>query len=315
MAMNYTLQHSAAPDSPIFNSENHLIADGDTSYVPENFIRTVFWQEAIHGQAATTTWVWERGQSSDLAENILTRANCVHALGQVGLDLQRLAPEAYALSGAPANPPLLYAYSSLLPSMDYYEEVRAAFEGAYFSSCVAEFVTESQLESGSLPPYKLIIVPRASHARVAVVAGLNRYIHDGGTLMTVGNCFTRDEYGRARSHGLVQSGRGRLVSYPDPLSPPAYRDILDHLLDQARVRPTVHIRGPHGEFLWGINVRAVEHKGKLLVNLLNLSREAQDVRFTTKPATKSALNLLDGKAVELPFTLPPLDPALLSLER
>ena len=63
MAMNYTLQHSVAPDRPIFNSENHLIGDGDTRYIPERYIRTVYWQEAVHGQGATTTWVWERGRA------------------------------------------------------------------------------------------------------------------------------------------------------------------------------------------------------------------------------------------------------------
>jgi len=173
MAMNYSLQHSVAPDRPIFNSENHLIADGDARYIPENYIRTVYWQEAIHGQGATTTWVWERGQAGDLAENILTRANCVRALGRVALDLQRLAPEVHALSQAPADIAILYAYSSLLPSKDYVDEARALFEGAYFTGTVTDFVTERQIESGGSARYKLVVVPRASHAPDAVVAALN----------------------------------------------------------------------------------------------------------------------------------------------
>ncbi len=315
MAMNYTLQHSAAPDSPIFNSENHLIADGDTRYIPENYIRTVFWHEAIHGQGATTTWVWERGQSGDLAENILTRANCVHAFGQVALDLQRLAPEVCALSRTKASLGILYAYSSLLPSMDYYDEVRSAFEGAYFSNGVADFLSESQLVSGKLPPYKLIVVPRASRAPEGVITALNRHIFNGGTVLTVGPCFTSDEYGRVRSRGLVQSGRGRLVAYPDPLSPRAYRDILNRLLEQAGVQPLVRIEGAHHEPRWGVNVRAVEHNGKLLVNLLNLSRETQEVRMVMNASVQPALSLIDGKEVEFPLNIPPLAPVLLALVR
>ncbi len=313
ITMNYTLQHSAAPDSPIFNSENHIIGDGDTRYIPESYIRTVYWQEAVHGQGATTTWVWDRGQGGDLAENILTRANCVRALGRVALDLQRLAPEVYALSRAPGQLAILYAYSSLWPSKAYYQEVRAAFEGAYFTDAVADFVTERQIDSGKLSRYKLVVVPLASHAPDEVVRALNDYIRNGGTVMTVGQCFTHDQYGRPRKAALVASGRGRLVSYPDPLTAHAYRDVLDHLLDQAGATRLIRIEGAHGEPVWGVNVRAVESSGQLLVNLLNLSREPRRVQLATNPLIKRALNLMNGKEIEVPFTLSPLEPTLLAL--
>jgi len=314
MAMNYTLQHSIAPDCPIFNSENHLIADGDMRYIPENYIQTVYWQEAIHGQGATTTWVWERGQGGDLAENILTRANCVRAFGRVALDLQRLAPEVRALSQTPADVAILYAYSSLLPSKDYVDEARAAFEGAYFTGVVTEFVTERQIESGKLSHYKLVIVPRASYAPNAVASALNEYIQNGGTVMTVGQCFTQNEYRRAQNRTLVQSGRGRLVTYPDALTARAYREILDQLIEQVGAARPAGIEGAHGEPLWGVNVRAVESDGRLLVNLLNLARKSQQVQFGMKPAVKRAFNLLDGSVIDLPLTLSPLHPTLLELK-
>ena len=313
MAMNYTLQHSAAPDSPIFNSENHIIGDGDARYIPECYIRTVYWQEALHGQGATTTWVWDRGQTGDLAENILTRANCVHALGRVALDLQRLAPEVYALSRAKAELAILYAYSSLLPSKDYYDEVRAAFEGAYFSGGVTDFISERQVESGQLGRYKVVVVPRASHAPDAVVAALNDFIRKGGIVMTVGQCFTHDEYGRGRERALVTSGRGKLVNYPATLTAHAYRDILDPLLDQAGAAQSVRVESIHGEPVWGVNIRAVERDGRLLVNLLNLSRDSQRILLEAKPRVRRALNLMDRKEVEFPLTLMPLEPTLLAL--
>jgi hypothetical protein len=314
MAMNYTLQHSVAPDAPIFNSENHLISDGNSRYIPESYIRTVYWQEAIHGQGATTTWVWERAQGGDLAENILTRANCVHALGRVALDLQRLAPAVHALSQTPAQLAILYAYSSLWPSKEYADEAHAAFEGAYFTGAVLDFVTERQIESGRLADYKVVVVPRASHAPDTVIQGLNDYLRGGGTVMTVGRCFTHDEYGRPRPQGLVASGRGRLVPYPDSLSARAYREILDRLLDQAEAVRPVRVEGLHGEPIWGVNVRAVKANGRLLVNLLNLSREPQPVQLVPKPSAQRARNLIDGEEAGFPLTLRPLEPVLLALE-
>lgn len=314
MAMNYSLQHCTAPDAPIFNSENHLIADGDARYMPEAYIRTVYWHEALHGQGATTTWVWERAQEGDFAENILTRAGCVRALGRVALDLNRLAPEVHALSRAKTDLAILYAYSSLLPSMDYVEEARAAFEGAYFTGAVCDFVTERQVEAGALTRYKLVIVPRAAYTPGAVLRAFQEYIETGGTVMTVGPCFTHDEYGRARKHGLVQSGDGRLAVYPDPLTPHAYRDIIDRLLDAAGASRPIRLEGSYGEPVWGVNLRAVEYRGQLLVSLLNLSREDKRVRLVAKTPVQRARDMIGNKETTFPMSLSPLEPVLLALD-
>ena len=314
MVMNYSLQRCTAPDSPIFNSENHLIGDGDTRYMPEAYIRTVYWHEALHGQGATTTWVWERAQDGDFAENILTRANCVRALGRVALDLNRLSPEVHALTRARADMAVLYAYSSLLPSMDYVKEAQAAFEGAYFTDAVCDFVTERQVEAGALTRYKLVVVPRAAHAPDAVVRAFQEYIANGGTVMTVGPCFTHDEYGHARQQRLVRSGSGRLAIYPDPLTPYAYRDILDHLLEATGAARPVRLEGEYGEPVWGVNLRAVESRGQLLVSLLNLSHEPKRVRLVAKTPVRCFVDMVNDKETAFPLTVSPLDPVLLALD-
>jgi len=314
MAMNYTLQHCTAPENPIFNSENHLIADGDARYMPEAYIRTVYWQEALHGQGATTTWVWERAQEGDFAENILTRANCVRALGTVALDLNRLAPEVYALSRAKAGMAILYSYSSLLPSMDFVQEAKAAFEGAYFADAVCDFVTEAGAEAGKLKEYRLVIVPYAAHAPDAVVKSFQDYIREGGLVLTVGNCFTHDEYGRIRKQGLKQCGEGQLRVYPDPLSPYAYRDILDRLLDATGVVRPVRVKGKHGEALWGVNLRSVESGSRRLVSLINLSRDRKTVCLSTQASGKSAFDLVSNMDMDKNVVLNPLEFVLLRFD-
>jgi hypothetical protein len=133
-------------------------------------------------------------------------------------------------------------------------------------------------------------------------------------VLAVGPCFTHNEYGQSRNSALTQSGRGHLVTVPDPVTAHAYRDILDRLLDQAGAARPVRIEGTQGQPIWGVNLRAVEDKGKLLVHLLNLSREPHQVRLLMKPAPKHALNLITGKQVEFPLTLSPLEPTLLTLD-
>src|SRR5205085_11467223 len=80
-ALGYDLQRSAH-DAPVFNSENHPIFDRETRYVPAEHIRACYWQGAIHGQSATTTWVWEREKSNpggDFAGDMMERPACAEA--------------------------------------------------------------------------------------------------------------------------------------------------------------------------------------------------------------------------------------------
>ena len=88
---------------------------------------------------------------------------------------------------------------------------------------------------------------------------------------------------------------------------------MERLLVEARGNGPIRLDGAHGESVWGVNLRSVPYKGKTLVNLLNFSRESRSIRIVTRPAVKTAVNLLDGKQVEFPMTLAPLEPVLLEV--
>lgn len=310
MAMNYTLQHTTLPGGPIFNSENHIITDGDKQYIPGAHIHTAFWTQALYGQGAATTWVWTRGQSGDSAENIMTRANCVHAMGRVGLDLCRLASEMHALQRARSDAAIVYSHSSLPASQDHTDECKAVFEGATFTDAVWDFITECQVVAGKLSDYRLVVLPRVANVPDAVVAALNEYIAKGGTVMTIGQCLGHDEYGRKRASGLEQSGRGRLIAYPDAMTPRAYREILDGLLTKTGAIRPVRLEGLNREPVWGVNVRAVRRNGNLLVSLVNFARDPKRVVLRSPTRLGKATDLLTGRAISFPLTIKPLDPML-----
>ena len=314
MALNYTFQRSTAPTSPIFNAEDHVIRDGDWSFIPETHIRAAFWTQALHGQGAATTWVWDREQGGNRAENILTRANCVRAMGHVALDLNRLAPEIYALQRVKSDLAILYSHSSLLPSVAFVEEVAAAFEGISFADTTCDFVTERQAAAGKLGDYRVVVVPRASHIPAGAFEAFQDYVASGGVLVTVGKCFTHDEYGRARNETLEQKGSGRLVEYPSRLTARAYREILDDLLDETGCNRPVRMKAEHGESIWGVNLRAAEHDGKWLVSLVNFGRRDQTIALHADATIMSAFNLIEETDAALPITLAPLEPVLLFLE-
>lgn len=314
MAINYTLQRSVAPESPIFNSEDHVIQDRSTHFIPGAHIRNCYWTQALYGQGAATTWVWERLQGGDFAGNILTRAECVSAIGRIGLDLQRIAPEVYALQRAKAEAAIFYSYSSLPLNAAHIDEAKAAFEGATFTGMPWDFVTESQALAGKLGDYKLVVVPRAEHVPQLVTRAFQKYLDSGGVLMNVGECFSEDEYGHELRRTLRPLEAGRLLRYPDPLTPHAYRDILDALLDAAGVERLMRLTGAYREPVWGVHLRVVKQDVRLLVSLANLTRQNQRVCLISTTPIKEAVNLFTNERIVFPLTLPPLEPFLLAME-
>lgn len=128
----YDMLHSLS-DKPLYNSENHIIPNNDPAYQPASHVRTILWQEAIHGVNATVIWFWERSYAEEAKntkweypdypapqqmalESILTRPGCVEAVGHVNLDLNRLGNEVHALQQAPKRIAVLYSMPSFIYS-------------------------------------------------------------------------------------------------------------------------------------------------------------------------------------------------------
>ena len=106
--MEYDLQISLNP-APVFNSENHIILDREPRDVPPAHVRAALWQAAVHGQAATTIWVWQRSydRKTEYWGSILERPDAVEAVGLTNIDLNRASPELRTLQNAPVDVTIL----------------------------------------------------------------------------------------------------------------------------------------------------------------------------------------------------------------
>ena len=219
--MGYDFQRSVA-DEPVFNSENHLIPDRTFDHVPASHISNVFWQGAVHGQSATTTWVWERTYSAkhNFAGSILHRPQCVEAMGRTGLDLMRLSKEVTMLQKAPIQIALLWSPASLVAGQEYLNMLKQAYEAWNFCGVRVGFVTERQLaacaETGVLPgplsTARLVVATGVSRTPESTIAALAKYQERGGKVLLIGPCFAEDEYGATREIANL---------FPKPLEPPA----------------------------------------------------------------------------------------------
>ena len=198
-AMGHDLQRSVL-DAPVFNTENHVLEDRNVRAVPPEHIRAAIWQAAVHGQSATTIWVWDRAfdSRSDFAGSILERPACAEAVGVVNCDMNRAAKELTALQQARPEVLLLHGTSSLVWDGARHTDCRnKLYTALAFSGLKTGFITERRLEAGHLPDAPVVFVPDVVHLSDAARDTLRKY---KGHLALVGGpeVLTRDEYDRPR---------------------------------------------------------------------------------------------------------------------
>jgi hypothetical protein len=311
-AMGYELQRSTH-DAPVFNSENHLIFDREARYVSPAHVRAALWMGAIHGQSATTLWVWEREMSNpqgDFAGDIMERPNCAEAVGLVCHDLNRLAPQITALQNAPADVRILQSNTAAVwDGARYDSALLNLFTALSFTGVKSGFVTETQLERRAVPEAALLIIPDIQHLSDAAFESLSSF--KGKILFASSSgreLLTRNEYDQPRTAKLPAS------SLQDPLRlPTKWQELLAMLrprIAQAGLAPTLTMANEKGSPQSQVQWQTAQTPNGRVVNLYNASHDPATVTLT--PPTE-AVDLLTGErfAPRARITLKSLDVRLL----
>jgi hypothetical protein len=312
-AMSHDLQRSVL-DAPVFNTENHLITDREKRYVPASHVRAVLWQAAVHGQSATTIWVWERSfdPKSDLYGSIMHRPGCTEAVGVANYDLNRAAYEVTALQQAPPQALVLQSVTaSVWDTGRYLDCLRSIYAALSFTGLNLGFVTERQLEDGIVPTAPILFVSGVVHLSDAAWANLRKF---KGRIVLVGNSdlLGYDEYGRKRQVTL------RTETIPLENGSKSSRGLYPHILaklPQWRIRPDVELRGPDQLAVWGVEWRSAETAEGTVVNLCNYQKTPATVTLFWKGQAIAARDVLTGERVVDAMKLLPLEVRLLRLER
>ena len=306
----YDYQRSAV-DAPVFNSENHIILDRDVSQVDPSFIRNVYWQGAIHGQSATTTWVWERtlDANSSFAGSIMHRPGCVEALGQTTLDLNRFSPEIAALQAAPAPVALLWSQASSTWRGDAHgQDVRRAYVAANFLGVPVGFVNErdaARYADGETPrawaAAKVLIVSGASHLPVETVTAIEKFAASGGKVIRLGVAGSYDETGRER----------KPLTVGDAMEVPTDYEAQQALCE--RLRPMLAKLGLAPAFdpaVFGVETRCAEVGERLVANLCNYGNGPVQV-----PLGQGWTDLLTGQPAPAEIVMAPCEVKLVARAR
>lgn len=263
----YDLQRSMKR-VPVFNSENHIILDRTTFFVPAAHVYTAIWQGAVHGQGASATWIWQRtyDPKSDAEGLILHRAACTAAMSRCALDLMRLSHEMAAIQNAQAEVAILFSHAATLQDSRYFATRARVYEALNFCGVPIAFVTDEQIASGALNQYKVLIVPQAKAATRAAIEAVRAYAKGRGRVLVCGeDNLTRDEYGRQ-------------VAPPAPVKklPNTHglelRDVLLRLLAKEAIVPPFIPRKADRTIPYGVEWRCANLGGRQLVSLVNLAK-------------------------------------------
>ena len=295
--MYYDLERSMKR-MPVFNTENHIIRDRDQGHIEGSHIYAAVWQGAIHGQGASTTWVWERtyDKKSDFEGSILHRPCCAVAMSRCALDLMRCANEVAALQNIEPRVAILYSHAATIWDPGYVSTRTRIYSALNFCGIPLAFITDEQIAAGELDRYACLFVPKAAHAAREAIEGIRNYVENGGRVVAYGaSNLTQDEYGRSvepPSYSFsIEKMKGSTYK--------ALRDALFVYLESQKLGPAEVIKTTEGTLPEGVEWRSAQVGERRIINVINLKRAAQDIVLPDGVWT----DLISGTPLNNPVTL------------
>ena len=269
---------SSLNEAPVFNSEDHIIANGNKDFgtAHEKLMEASQWMGAVHGRNMDCMWTWERNtERAETYESIKYRPGVYEKMSEVNLDLKRLADEVYALIDAPYDIGILYSKTARVYSRAYINAAYKTFEYSLYNGVKAGFVSENDLSK--LRDYKLIAVPLAEHVTADVVSALKSYVQNGGKLIILGeNSLSYDENGNAHNASDLAYIRQNAVVVPAygsgyyaEFDENSYYSSIENAVNELLLTDVEIIDKTTGKRAADVEYTSVDYNGKKLINICN----------------------------------------------
>ena len=197
--MWYDLESSLG-GKPVFNSEDHVIVDGDETYTADYapFVSADLWQGAVHNRSDTAIWIWTRttGLNNSFSGNINHRPDVLSVNSRMNLDLNRLSKEVAALQAKPENVGILYSLQSRIYGYPnpHMHTVSECYRALTFAGERVKFFTENMIETKGIDEnIKLLIIGNAASTNAETVRAVRSFLERGGKVMVIGDIFRYDD--------------------------------------------------------------------------------------------------------------------------
>ncbi|MEG1441695.1 MAG: beta-galactosidase trimerization domain-containing protein, partial [Oscillospiraceae bacterium] len=322
----YDMQRSIK-EAPIYNSEDHIIYDGDQNYIPEHAKRvyTDLWQGAISGRTMSTIWLWEKTNdiTSQISGSVLTRPDCIKRIGDVNLDLNRLAYEVTAFQNAKSDVGLLYSNASRAYSLAHSANVHNSYQALVENGQKVEIITEKSIKK--IHDYKMLVIPEVVNLPKADLDEISTYSKNGGKIVILGNkSLLKDEKNIDHDLSIVNSiyGKANLIETQNiahELRSPTVselKQIMQEKLRLAKLMNTTVLDANTLNVSQNVQWQQVDYNGKKLINICNYSwDEIKNVKINIDDfLSGESINLITKEKYSGNIPLKPFEPVLLEVE-
>lgn len=291
MEAGYDYQRSVR-DIPVFNSENHVIRDRNVPTRGGRHIYTTLWQNAVHGQSATTAWQWERAfddGTSDANGLFLDRPAWLAAWARCAIDLNRLADTLAPIQNLQPTVLLHFSLTTQLREGRRGKRFLKWYRAANFLGQPLGVATEKALadygrggpRARPLDSCRALLLPDDRFLPAEVKRGVDRLAADGVRVV-------RSEEDREERDLAVffekSAKEWQLPDFPRAVDPVA------------------------GTGVFGVESRGCRQDGRSYVTLVNHQDGARRVRLEAP-----GVDLITGRRFPEVFDLDPLVPLLIEM--
>ncbi|MBP3359970.1 MAG: carbohydrate binding domain-containing protein [Clostridia bacterium] len=208
--MFYDYQYSVT-DKPIYNSETHIIRDGNNSTVTPydkkaaSNVTNHLWMSASRGVSMHSIWLWAHNNNpaSASSQSILTRPDAVAAAGYTGLDLNRLADSVAKIKNEQPSVAMFYSKPSRVHNEYHMLSTILAYQALTNAGMRVGFVSEKSLDK--LGEYDALVLAGVTNATDDAAAAVTAFMTNGGKVLTIGDAMTKNEYDVSRSNSIASN--------------------------------------------------------------------------------------------------------------
>ena len=301
--ISYRLLRSFAPDAPLVVSR----AAFDLSIAPEGlclsrYVHTAMWEAAVAGVSGCAV----------PAGDFWQRPECVEGFATASIDLNRLGSVVTALQRAEAPIAILWSMPSRIyrDGNAFINSVRRVYEGCAFFGYPVRFITEEECIAGGLEDVSVLVLPEVPAVSNDTFRAIDAYAKAGGAIVRGGRPAPYTPTGSSRHDVITQTGQTVFVRASD--TPTVYLHALDAAYTFGVLPSLPRTINRFGYPLEGVKSRYAEVDGEQYLYVVNLRKEP--VRAHLHGGPRRGRDLVQGRDVQFPRLLEPLDPMLIRLE-
>ncbi len=202
---------SSVTGKPLYNSETHLIQDGNkspgTAYEPETAAHSAnhMWTSAMHGVSMHSMWIWAHVNSSSnqAFQSVLTRPDAVADIGKTALDMSRLSNEISEMRANDAKVALFYSKPTRVYTNNHMLYTYRVYQALINAGVKVGFVSENSLDK--LPNYDILIMGNVTNGTADAVSAVESFMTNGGKVLYFGNPMTKNEYNVSKSNNIASN--------------------------------------------------------------------------------------------------------------